>query len=387
MILTGVGAVLLVVGMVAAVAAARTRDGVPAAGWFPDPASRTPRQRRWDSRAWIGDTREGTQAAERGHRFRGRFWGWSWVVSLLGAVVVLGVGAALYTSSEQIHVMGVASLVGMTLVCWAFYRFVARQLALDDVIGPVELLAVVVASSGAVLLVAANVNSWIIDGPGVQTATAFVGFVEEGTKLIVPLALFVLGRYQDPRAGIAVGLASGFGFAITETTQYAYQTAAATGPNFCGTGTVDSSPAVVVQEQVFRVFTVSPLHWLWTGIAVAIAWRLWHLHGRRGTVGAVGGILLVMVVHSLNDSSVTAFCDDKSAQTLASLLRWVLLVVMYLTFRAWARKSTPPQLVGQVSRGWDPKHLPRRSDTRPGADAGTTGGTAAHHEDARGSEG
>jgi len=372
MILTVVGAVLLVAGMVAVVSAGRARDGVPAAGWFPDPASHAPRQRRWDSRAWTGDTREGAQAAERGHRFRGRFWGSSWVASLLAAFVVLGVGAAVYTSSDQIHVMGVASLVGMALVCWAFYRFVNRQLALDDVIGPVELLAVVVASSGAVLLVAANVNSWIIDGAGIQTATALVGLVEEGTKLIVPLALFILGRYHDPRAGIAVGLASGFGFAITETTQYAYQTAAASGPNFCGTGTVDTTPTMVVQEQIFRILTVSPLHWLWTGIAVAIAWRLWHLHGRRGTPGAVGGIVLVMVVHSLNDSSVTAFCDDASAQTLASLLRWVLLVVMYLTFRAWARKSTPPQLIGRVSRGWTPKHLPRHTGGPTHVDAGST---------------
>lgn len=56
MILTVVGAVLLVAGMVAVVSAGRARDGVPAAGWFPDPASHAPRQRRWDSRAWTGDT-------------------------------------------------------------------------------------------------------------------------------------------------------------------------------------------------------------------------------------------------------------------------------------------------------------------------------------------
>ena len=358
MTLSVVGAALLIIGLTGAYAAARVRDGVPAPGWFPDPSSRAAQRRWWDSRAWTARVEPGEQPAVRGRRFHGRFWGRSWVASLVGAVVVLAVGSAVYTGTDAIHVMGVASLVGMALVCWAFYRFVNRQLALDDVIGPLEVLAVVVGTSGAVLLVAANVNTWIIDGPGIQTATALVGLVEEGTKLIVPLALFVLGRYRDPRAGIAVGLASGFGFAITETVQYAYQTAAATGPNFCGTGTVDSSSATVVQEQVFRIFTVSPLHWLWTGIAVAIAWRLWHLHGRRGTVGAVGGILMVMVIHSLNDSSITSTCDNPTATSLLALLRWVLLVVMYLTFRAWARKSTPPQLVGQVSRGWDPKHLP-----------------------------
>lgn len=68
-----------------------------------------------------------------------------------------------------------------------------------------------------------------------------------------------------------------------------------------------------------------------------------------------------MVVHSLNDSSVTAFCDNPAASTGAAGLRWVLVVVMYVVFRAWARKSVPPQLVGRVSRGWTPKHLAGRA--------------------------
>ncbi|MFJ3405335.1 PrsW family glutamic-type intramembrane protease [Promicromonospora sp. NPDC090134] len=360
MTLVVVGAILFLVGTAGAFVAARPRDGVPAAGWYPDPSTHAAQQRFWDSRAWTGEVADGGPAAARGRHFRGRFWG-TWVWYLVAAVVVLAAGSVVYQSSGNIHVMGVASFLGMAGVCWAFYRFVNRQLALDDVVGPVTVLAVAVGTSGAVLLVAANINSWIINGAGIVTATAWVGVVEEGTKLLVPLLLFVAGRYRDPRAGIAVGLASGFGFAITETTQYAYATETASGPNFCGTGTLDATPAAVVQEQIFRVFTVSPLHWLWTGIAAAIAWRLWHLYGGRGTWGALGGIALVMVVHSLNDSSATAFCDDPAASTGAVVLRWVLVVVMYVVFRAWARKSVPPQLVGVVSRGWVPKHLARRA--------------------------
>ncbi|MFD6445075.1 PrsW family glutamic-type intramembrane protease [Promicromonospora sp. NPDC060204] len=358
MTLVVVGAILFLAGTAGAFVAARPRDGVPAAGWYPDPSTRAARQRFWDSRAWTGEVADGGPASARGRHFHGQFWG-PWVWYLVAAVVVLMAGSVVYQSSGNIHVMGVASLLGMAGVCWAFYRFVNRQLALDDVVGPVTVLAVAVGTSGAVLLVAANINSWIINDAGIAAATAWVGVVEEGTKLLVPLLLFVVGRYRDPRAGIAVGLASGFGFAITETTQYAYQTASASGPNFCGTGVLDATPAAVVQEQIFRVFTVSPLHWLWTGIAAAIAWRLWHLYGWRGTWGALGGIALVMVVHSLNDSSATAFCDDPAASSGAAVLRWVLVVVMYVVFRAWARKSVPPQLVGVVSRGWVPRRLPR----------------------------
>lgn len=369
MILTILGAALLAAGLAAAYVLAPRGAGSPASGWHPDPASGDERRRLWDSRTWTDRVADGGPAADRGHRFRGRFWGrWVWI--LVAAVVVLVVGATLYESSGEVHVIGATSLVGMTLVCWAFYRFVARQLALDDVIGLPQVVAVVVATSGAVLLIAANVNTWVIDSAGISTATALVGVVEEGTKFLVPVVLFLLARYRDPRAGVAIGLASGFGFAITETTQYAYQTALSAVPDFCGTGTAAVvAPESVVQAQVFRILTVSPLHWLWTGIAVAIAWRLWHLRGARGTWGAVGGLLLVMVVHSLNDSSLTSTCDAPALSSLFVVLRWVLLVVMYLTFKAWSRKSTPPQIVGKVSRGWLPKHLPSVREDAPAPSA------------------
>lgn len=355
-----VGVLLLVAGGVSASLLAPRTEAVPAAGWFPDPASDAPRRRFWDGRAWTGHLADSDVAADRGRRFRGRFWG-PWVGWLAASVVVLLAGTALYRSTGEVHVIGVVSLLGMTGVCWAFYSFVDRQLALRDVIGPLQVLSVAVGTAGAVILVAGPLNSWIIDAAGIRTATATVGFVEEGAKFLVPLALFLLGAYRDPRAGVALGLASGFGFAITETTQYAYQLPTASGPSFCGGAGIATDPTSVAQAQVLRVFLVSPLHWLWTGIAVAIAWRLWHLYGRRGTPGAVGGLLLVMVIHSLNDSSATAFCDQEAVGALVAVLKYPLIIAIYLAFRAWARKSTPPQLVARTSRGWTPKHLPTRA--------------------------
>jgi RsiW-degrading membrane proteinase PrsW (M82 family) len=254
--------------------------------------------------------------------------------------------------------MAVTSGLAMAGVCWAFHRFVNRQLALDDVIGITEMIAVATAVSGAVILIAANANAALIDAGGIRLAAGTVGFIEEGTKLLVPLALYALGRYRDPRAGIGLGLAAGFGFAITETTQYAYATANASGPDFCGTETAAPTVNSVIQGQVFRIFTVSPLHWLWTGIAVAVAWRLWHLYGRKGTPGAITAIVAVMAVHSLNDTTATLGCGEPAVGFAFQVFRWAILIATYLVFRAMARKSTPPQLIGAVSRGWTPHRLP-----------------------------
>ncbi len=356
MMLNILGAVLLIVGFYAAWRLAPQRSDAPAAGWFPDPASKSPRSRLWDGQAWTARVADGAEQANRGHHFRGRFWGrWVWI--LAAALVVLGIGVATYQATENVHVMAVTSFLAMALVCWAFYGFVDRQLALRDVIGLRQVAAVAVASAGATFLVALNLNDLTGSIGGISLATALVGFTEETAKLLVPIALFLLGTYRNPRAGVAIGLAAGFGFAIAETTLYAYQMAAASGPAFCGGETPAVTTGSVIAAQVARIFGVSPFHWLFTGIAVAIAWRAWHLYGRKGMPAAVGGILLVMVVHSLNDTSATLGCGEPTVQSLLAMVRYVLVIVMYLVFKAWTRKHTPPQMIGSVSTGWTPKHL------------------------------
>lgn len=350
-----IGGILLIGGWVAAFAAARGRPPAPPPGWFPDPSTRTG-QRFWDGRAWTARVWDSPDTAGRGRRFRGRFWGdWAWIA--LGAIAVLALGCLAFSATGSVHVMALTSFLAMAWICWAFYRFLARQLALQDVIGGLELLCVQASTAGGAILIASNVNTLVVGAAGIRTGLVTVGFIEESTKLLVPLTLLALGRYSDPRAGIAIAVASGFGFAIIETTGYAYANAAASGPSLCGDPLPSPTVESLIQAQVYRVFLVSPLHWLWTGFAAAIAWRLWHLYGRKGTPGALGAIALVMVVHSLNDSSAGLGCDDETVGVWAQVFRWALVIGVYLLFRMAARLSTPPQLIGSVSKGWAPRYL------------------------------
>jgi hypothetical protein len=90
---------------------------------------------------------------------------------------------------------------------------------------------------------------------------------------------------------------------------------------------------------------------------VAVAWRLWHLYGSRGTPGALAAIVMVMLFHSANDTSATVGCDSTALALLAQVFRWILLIAAYLVFKVVARKLTPPQRIGVVSRGWTPRNL------------------------------
>ncbi|WP_225220035.1 DUF2510 domain-containing protein [Oerskovia merdavium] len=79
MLLNVLGAVLLVAGFYAAWRLAPRPTDAPPARWFPDPAARSPRRRLWDGQAWTARVTDGDEAADRGHHFRGRFWGrWPW---------------------------------------------------------------------------------------------------------------------------------------------------------------------------------------------------------------------------------------------------------------------------------------------------------------------
>ena len=195
------------------------------------------------------------------------------------------------------------SALAMALVCVAFYAFLDRQLDLRQVIAHREVLAIAVAASGAVLLVALPLNDLVIARLGLTAALGTVGLVEEGTKLLVPVVFYLLNRFRDPRAGIAAGLAAGFGFAVTETTTYAFTLPLGGAPDPC-TGAELPAPGAFgsLVGQVYRIALVSPLHWFWTGIAVAVLWRQWRLHGLRVNGPVVGALLLVVGTHSLNDS-------------------------------------------------------------------------------------
>lgn len=358
---TLIGVALLVVGLAVLFLLGRPRPDVPPAGWFPDPSTLDPRQRFWDGRVWTAWVAPAWYPARRGGWFQGRFWG-PWVAVLGVGVAVVSVGGSLYASSGRGIVQVVAGGLGMALVCLAFAWFVDRQIGLREVAHVGQLAAATVAGCGAALL-AATANQAVLHSFGWSGALAAVGVVEELAKYLVPIVLYRLHRYRDPRAGIVVALGSGFGFAILETVSYSLLGVSGNLPSVCGSRPVTIPPAANVVLQTLRIFTTEPVHWLWTATAVAVGWRLWHLYGRRGTIAALGTLAAVIVAHSANDLSSLASCAGVAATLGLLVAHGGLLVLSYLAFKAALRATTPPTLVGLVSWGWTPTRLPRPRPT------------------------
>ncbi|MEI6622586.1 MAG: PrsW family glutamic-type intramembrane protease [Actinomycetes bacterium] len=358
-IVAGAAAVLLICGTWAAAALWRAEPDQPPAAWSPDPTTKSALLRFWDGQAWTSAVAPAGAPTGRGRLFWGRFWGW-WALVYGGGVAVTLAGSVLYLNGGSVPVFALTSAVAMSVLFAAFGWFVARQLNLAEVVTVWQVVAAVIAGAGASILIAGNINDLISHLFGVKTALATVGIVEESTKLLVPLVLYALVRYRNPRAGIAVGLASAAGFGIAEATSYAIVMPHGTAVNPCSPAMVSTtSPDVTVGSEFFRLLTVEPLHLFWTGIAVAVVWRLWRHYGRaRVTPAVVGAVLLPMALHSSFDSTSDFACgNNPGLDALLGLLKVLLFIASYLLFKFFVSQSTPPDIVASVSSGWHPSHL------------------------------
>ncbi|PRY15193.1 PrsW family glutamic-type intramembrane protease [Kineococcus rhizosphaerae] len=121
----------------------------------------------------------------------------------------------------------------------------------------------------------------------------FVGVIEEFAKLIVPLVLFLVLRPKDPRGGVVVGVAAGTGFAVLETMGYGFQELLRA-----------RSIAAVDGELLLRGLLSPACHIAWTGMTVAVLWRIPTARHRVRAVWAfVATYAAAVALHATWDSS------------------------------------------------------------------------------------
>jgi protease PrsW len=119
-----------------------------------------------------------------------------------------------------------------------------------------------------------------------------VGVIEEAAKLIVPVMLYVLWRPHDPRDGIIIGIASGMGFATLETMGYGFQALLAGGV------------AAVDETLLLRALFSPACHIAWTGMTVAMLWRIrTAAHRGRALLAFLLTYAVAVTMHAVWDGS------------------------------------------------------------------------------------
>ncbi|MFN8126612.1 MAG: hypothetical protein U0R64_08925 [Candidatus Nanopelagicales bacterium] len=188
----------------------------PPAGAYP--TGRVGVARHWDGHAWSGPAIPDDAApAFPWHRRP-----WALPAHPLFWLTVGGIAVGCGLAMWAIHgggtaVLAVAGLFGSGGPMAAFVLFVARRLRLPQVIGVGEW--VLWAVLGAVV---AGPLAYVLEGwlPNQGAWQGLAGPIEETSKILVPVVLFLVGRYRDPRAGVALAVGIGAIFGVAEGIEY-----------------------------------------------------------------------------------------------------------------------------------------------------------------------
>lgn len=152
--------------------------------------------------------------------------------------------------------------------------------------------------------------------------TLMIGIIEEGAKLIFPLAFYFIGRYRSEAAGILLGTSCAMGFAALETMGYSFVTLLRSNGNLL---TLDSL--------LFVRGVLSPAeHAAWTGIVCAALWRERERAGRALANGKViGAFITAVLLHSFWDVFNLMGGDDSFLGFLVVEGTSMCIVVISLT--------------------------------------------------------
>jgi RsiW-degrading membrane proteinase PrsW (M82 family) len=142
--------------------------------------------------------------------------------------------------------------------------------------------------------------------------TIMIGVIEETCKLLVPVVIFVVGRYRREADGMLFGVASGLGFAAFETMGYGVTAL------FLSHGHIGE-----VEKLLFLRGVLSPAgHGAWTGCVCAMLWRA----RVRPTAEAKAAVLISFIVafmlHALWDSATSVWVQLAIGVVSLLLLFW-----------------------------------------------------------------
>jgi RsiW-degrading membrane proteinase PrsW (M82 family) len=173
-----------------------------------------------------------------------------------------------------------------------------------------------------------------------------VAVIEEVAKLIVPVVIFLIARRRTARAGLALGIAAGAGFAVLETMGYAFYALVSRGGGL----------AAMEQTLQLRALLAPASHLAWTGM---VAWALWRIGSSPRRRFAVPGLVAMFAaavgMHYLWDQT-----EDLTAHVVLAVISVAILVtLMVLSARHDAVRSqvggpaTGPAAIAQVPQpGW-----------------------------------
>jgi protease PrsW len=254
--------------------------------------------------ASLGGSRPRTAAAARARSALLR----PWLLVLVGGTALWAALTWATVKTGNINLVPSVIVVGAFLGPVAFVAYVYDRAR--DV--PLPTLLVCFVTGGALGVTGASLLEYrtVIDLGALPTVA--IGLSEETCKLLVPLAIFVTGRYRREADGLLIGVASGMGFAAFETMGYGLTAL------LLSQGRIDE----VVKLLFVRGVLAPAGHAAWTGVVCATLWHA-RLHPGWGSKAAVVvAFVTVVVLHALWDAAMTQWLQLAVGSVSLALVVW-----------------------------------------------------------------
>lgn len=255
-------------------------------------------------------------------------------------------GAALFFAAEQAlkltgnpNFVPTVILLGALVVPVAFVTyFYGQERKMDDTLhteAPLTLAATCFFVGGAIGIIVAGFLEYATLRNLSIGALFGVGVIEEAAKLILPVAIYVRGRYRSTVDGLLFGVATGMGFAALETMGYGL------------VALIQSKGDVGVLEEVLLVRgLLSPVgHAAWTGIVCGVLWRQRERTGRLLNLSVVGAFVVAILLHAFWDivsSSNQAFIAFPGYIVIGGISLTLLILRLREARRPLPKEQTQP---------------------------------------------
>jgi protease PrsW len=233
----------------------------------------------------------------------------AWLRVLIGGSIVYALLTAAALDTQDINLVPGVLVVGAALIPVVFLVYMFERLAATPRMLPA--LAICFAGGGSLGVAAAAVLEYqTLRDLGTLPMLA-VGLIEESVKLVVPAWLFVRRRFRRPADGVLLGVASGMGFAVTETMGYGLVELIHT------SGRIGSAEEVLL----FRGLLSPGGHAAWTGLVCAALWGTATLTGRaRAWTALIATFAAAVLLHALWDTTDSGVVRLAVAAVSATLL-------------------------------------------------------------------
>lgn len=239
---------------------------------------------------------------------------WTWLAILVLGVVAYVIVLRTMVATQNINFFPSLLLIGAITVPMSVLVFAVEGGRVPPVHVPLVTFVAIVGG------LAGTVTAGILEYSALRRLGTVpmitVGLAEESAKLVVPFLVFLVVRPHDPRHGVVIGIASGMGFATLETMGYGFQTLLAA-----------RSIAAVDSTLLLRGLLSPACHIAWTGMVVAMLWRIPSARRRgRAVLAFVGTFVTAVLLHATWDGSTSVAVHLVIATAGVAVLLWFVHV-------------------------------------------------------------